>query len=374
MDVLVIGGGLAGCATAWYLARDGVSVRLVERSELNLQASGSNAGSLHAQIQHEPFCREGRGWTEAFLPALPFFAWSIKLWSGIEAQLAVDLQVVIRGGIIVAASAEEMRQVEAKTAYEQRAGIATELLDRSALLARAPYLASKVVGGAFCPLEGKSNPLLAAPAFAAAAIAAGASLMTGTEVQQIQRRNGRFDVSTSKGTLRADRIVNAAGIDAGKIAALVGRQLSVKAFPIQLSVTEAVAPLVSHLVYSAGSMLTLKQASNGTILIGGGWPADVDAQLRPQVSAASLSRNLAAAISVVPSLADINIARCWAAVVNGTDDWLPVLGELPECPGFFMNYVPWMGFTGGPGGAQIVASLVQGKQAPVDFDIAAFAP
>ena len=374
MNVLVIGGGVAGCATAWHLARDGVSVTLVERDELNLQASGSNAGSLHAQIQHEPFRNEPPGWTESFLPALPFFAWSIQLWRDLDAQFAVDLEVVTRGGVIVATTSKEMRHVEVKAAFEQRAGIATELLDRNALLERASYLSSNVCGGAFCPLEGKANPLRAAPVFAEAAMAAGAKLLTRTSVRQISCHDGVFEVTTSSGTLHADRIVNAAGIDAGKIAALVGRQLSVKAYPIQLSVTEAVAPLISHLVYSAESRLTLKQAKNGTILIGGGWPADVDSQKRPQVSAESLSRNLAAALSLVPSLADVNVARCWAAAVNGTDDWLPVLGELPECPGFFMNYVPWMGFTGGPGGARIVSNLVQGREAPVDFDIEPFAP
>ena len=66
-DVIVIGGGLTGCATAYYLAADGVSVTLVERSDLNTLASGSNAGSLHAQIPHDPFVNKGEGWARDFL-------------------------------------------------------------------------------------------------------------------------------------------------------------------------------------------------------------------------------------------------------------------------------------------------------------------
>lgn len=375
MDVIVIGGGVAGCATAWYLARDGVEVLLIERGELNLQASGSNAGSLHGQIQHEPFRGQGAGWAAAFLPALPFFAWSIGLWREADAELPDDLEVAIDGGIIVAATAGEMRAVEEKARWERRAGIATEMLDRDALLGRAPYLSSRLLGGAFCPIEGKANPLRAAPAFAAAATACGAKILTGVEVEGLERgADGVFKLATARGEFRSRRIVNAAGIDAGHVARMAGRRLPLKAYPIQLSVTEAVAPLVRHLVYSAENRLTLKQAANGTILIGGGWPADVDARGRPQVSAESLSRNLAVALDVVPALADVNLARCWAAVVNGTDAWLPVLGELPECPGFFMNYVPWMGFTGGPAGARIVASLVQDRQPPVDFDLDPFVP
>lgn len=375
MDVIVIGGGVAGCATAWYLARDGVDVLLIERGELNSQASGSNAGSLHGQIQHEPFRRQGADWAETFLPALPFFAWSIGLWRDADAALSGDLEVATDGGIIVAATTDEMRAVEEKVSWERRAGIPTEILDHDALLAHAPYLSSRLLGGAFCPIEGKANPLRAAPAFAAAANGSGARILTGTAVEGLHRAaDGVFTLRTNRGEFRTRRIVNAAGIDAGQIARMVGRRLPLKAYPIQLSVTEAVAPILRHLVYSAEDMLTLKQAANGTILIGGGWPADVDGCGRPQVSAESLSRNLAVALEVMPALADVNLVRSWAAVVNGTDAWLPMLGELPECPGFFMNYVPWMGFSGGPGGARIVASLVQGHQPPVDFDLTAFVP
>ena len=79
-DVIVIGGGIAGCTTAYYLARDGVDVMLLEQYELNTQASGSNAGSLHAQIQPEPFSTYGDSWTRRYVHALPFYKESIDLW------------------------------------------------------------------------------------------------------------------------------------------------------------------------------------------------------------------------------------------------------------------------------------------------------
>ena len=69
-DVLVIGGGVTGCAAAYYLARAGARVTLAERHDLNTQASGRNAGGLHGQIQHEPFLELGEGWARAFGPTL----------------------------------------------------------------------------------------------------------------------------------------------------------------------------------------------------------------------------------------------------------------------------------------------------------------
>ena len=187
LDAIVIGGGIAGCATAWYLARDGVDVLLLERDDINLQASGANAGSLHVQIQHEPFRAGGAAWTERFLPALPFYAWSIGEWNAAAAALGRDLEIAQDGGLIVAESDEEFGLIASKVEYERRAGLPSELLDRDALLAKAPYLSGRLQGGAFCPLEGKANPLLATPAFADAAVSLGATVRCGQPVTAVER-------------------------------------------------------------------------------------------------------------------------------------------------------------------------------------------
>jgi glycine/D-amino acid oxidase-like deaminating enzyme len=155
---------------------------------------------------------------------------------------------------------------------------------------------------------------------------------------------------------------------------MLGIDMPVEGHPIQVCVTEPTRPLVPHLVYSAGEKLTLKQTRFGSLLIGGGWPSRPGRSGRPMTDPDSLAANLAVAVDVVPALAGVSIVRSWAAIVNGTADWKPILGAVPRVPGFFINFVPWMGFTAGPAAARIVASQVQGKPPPFDLDVAPFIP
>jgi len=115
-DILVVGGGLAGCATAYYLARAGAEVTLIERDELNMQASGANAGSFHAQIPHITYLEEGEAWARNFAPVVEMLIAAITLWRGLEAELDADLEVRIGGGILIADQAEQMRYIERRMA------------------------------------------------------------------------------------------------------------------------------------------------------------------------------------------------------------------------------------------------------------------
>jgi glycine/D-amino acid oxidase-like deaminating enzyme len=371
-DVIVIGGGLAGCATAYYLARDGVAVTVLERSELNTQASGSNAGSLHAQIPHDPFVNRGPEWARTFAPTIGLLRRSIDVWRGLSETLDTDLEVSLKGGLLVATDDAQMKAIAAKAEVERSQGLDVRLLDRADVRTLAPYLSNAIVGGAFCPDEGKASPLAATLAYARGARALGVRFERHCAVTGMTETRDGFELSTSTGVHRAKRVVNAAGADAGRVAAMLGIEIDVQGFAIQVAVTERVAPLIPHLVYSAGDKLTLKQNQAGSILIGGGWPARWHSRGHPSTDPDSLERNMKVALAAVPALGALRVIRTWAAIVNGTDDWKPILGEVPGTPGFFINFFPWMGFTAGPAVAQIIASLVQGKPAPLDVDLSPF--
>jgi glycine/D-amino acid oxidase-like deaminating enzyme len=228
-----------------------------------------------------------------------------------------------------------------------------------------------MIGGAYCATEGKANPLKVTPAFARAALGHGARIETDTVVTGLAAEAGGYRAETDRGSITARRVVNSAGADAGHVAAMLGLTLPIEGHPIQVNVTEPVAPFIGHLIYFAGEKLTLKQARNGSLLIGGGWPARRSAVGgRPVVDLGSLRANLKIAQQVVPAVGAARLLRVWPAIVNGTQDWKPILGEVPGLPGFFMNMFPWMGFTAGPISALVTAELVMGR--PPSLDLAQF--
>jgi glycine/D-amino acid oxidase-like deaminating enzyme len=367
-EVLIIGGGLAGCAAAYYLAREGVEVTLIERYDLNTQASGCNAGSIHAQIPHEPFTSLGEDWARNFAPTIPLMLESIRIWSGLEAELGCDLEVSIGGGILVAETEAQMRDIERKARIEGAHGLAIEMLSRDDLRRAAPCISERMVGGAHCPTEGKANPLKVTPAFARAALRHGARILSGTALTALAPDDDGYLAQTSRGPIRARRVVNCAGAEAGRISAMLGLTLPIEGHPIQVNVTEPVEPFIAHLIYFAGEKLTLKQARNGSLLIGGGWPARRSAVGdRLAVNLDSLRANLRIAQTVVPRLGSVRLLRTWPAIVNGTADWKPILGEVPRLPGFFMNMFPWMGFTAGPISALVTSELVMGRKPSMDL-------
>lgn len=361
-DVLIVGGGISGTATAYYLAKEGCDVLLVEARDLNTQASGTNAGSLHLQIPHPEFVSLGDEWARVFAPTLRLLNASLDLWQSVEAELGENLDVKLAGGLVVATTEQQMRDIARKAALEATVGVETQILDRADLRRIAPYLTESAIGGGFCAQEGKANPLRAGPAFARAAIRHGARIEQQTRVTSIERSGSGYTVTTSRGTITAGRLVNAAGAAASDLAAMLGTAIDLQGWPLQVTVTEPIAPLIPHLVYSAAGKLSLKQAVNGTCLIGGGWASRARPDGTLGIIAENLTGNMRAAINVVPTVGGIKAVRTWAATVNGTDDWRPLIGEMPGQPGFFLALFPWMGFSAAPMTARVTADLVLGRQ------------
>ena len=367
--VLVIGAGVLGSCLAYYLARAGQDVLVVDRDDINLQASGANAGSLHVQLLSFDFgakAEQGGGPAAATLPLGPP---AVALWQQIARDCGVDLDLKITGGLMVADSEAGMRFLEAKVALERRHGIEAHVVGSDELRRMAPALSPAMLGAEWCPLEGKINPLAATYAVADHALARGARSVRGCNVERIERHSGAgagFTVHTSRGTIRAGRIVNASGAWSSTIGAMLGVKVPVHGAPLQMIVTEAAPPLVDHLLAHADRHLSMKQAASGGLIIGGGWSARFDPAMRMnQAERASIEGNLWVAQHVLPALAGLNVLRCWAGM-NVNIDGAPIVGEVPGVPGFF-NAVTSNGYTLAPIAASLTTDLlVRGR---TDIDI-----
>jgi sarcosine oxidase subunit beta len=371
-DVAVVGGGASGTAAAYHLSAEGRSVVLLDRHDMNTEASGRNAGSLHGQIQHEPFLEEGEDWARGWLPALRFLADSLRLWDTLGEELGTDLQVGKKGGLLIADEEHQLPAIEAKVAFENSVGIDSRMLSADDVKQLAPWVTDDVVGGELCPIEGKANPLLVAPAFARRAVAQGAVLMPRSPVEGFREERGLHILRTPRGEVVARQVVLAGGDGMPALGRHFGLDLPISSGAVQVSVTERIDPMVSHLVYYAGGKLTFKQAQSGTLLIGGGWPARRNAAGEWVVNPESLRANLAMATRIAPSIADVALLRTWVGIGNGTPDHSPIIGAVPGHPGVWLGFYPYMGFTASPLMGRILSDLVLGRDP--DRDLTPFAP
>ncbi len=232
-----------------------------------------------------------------------------------------------------------------------------------------PALKPGLLGAAFCPLEGKINPLLANQAVLDAARAAGARVLPRTEVSGISRNGPGFLVATQSGAIRAGRVVNAAGAWAARIAAMLGSRIPVFGAPLQMIVTEPATPGLARLLAHVGRHLTLKQTASGGFVIGGGWTAGLDpVHGHPRPLRESLAGNLYVACRLLPPLGNLHVVRSWAAM-NIDIDGAPILGEDPEIPNLF-HAVGANGYTLGPLLGHVTAQLILGRDP--GRDVAAF--
>ena len=333
VDLAVIGAGIMGVSAAWRAALRGMDVVVLDRGGVNGESSGSNAGSLHMQLLSFDFGSKTVGRGAALLQTLPLQRDAIALWQAIEAELGADFEIRINGGLMLAEDEAQIGFLRDKVAAERSVGIEVEVIDRAGIAAIAPAVSERMIAAAWCPGEGKINPLLATPAVAAAARAAGARIVEGVQVTGLSAEGDGFVVRAGDRQVIARRLILAAGGWTGALGDMLGARLPVHGAPLQMVVTETAPPLAPCLLAHCDRHLTMKQAVAGNLIIGGAWSATTDpASGRGRVLRESLEGNVWVAQRVVPQVAGLHVLRAWAAM-NVDIDGAPLVGPVPGVPG-----------------------------------------
>jgi sarcosine oxidase subunit beta len=360
-DVVVIGGGVLGAATALELAGRGLSTVLLERGLPGRQGSGTTAGNLHVQAIHSR--RPGQAVAVDNARLVPLQRATSDLWNGVNDRLGRDVQIVRSGGFTVAETEADLAELTRKAVWEKEYGIPTEVLDGDAARAAMPRLGDTVIGATWCPWDGYANSLLATPAFVAAAVRRGAAVYTNSPVTGIRRKAAGegWTVDSTVGTFSAATVVNAAGPWIQDVAALAGLGLTMAPLAIQMLETVRAPRFLPHLVQHIGIGLSVKQVVSGSVVIGGGWPAgELNLGGTTAVLDESVAGNLADAVRIVPEVAALRLARAWTGPLAATPDEMPVIGEAPGLPGFFIVGGTYS-FTFAPLWAETLADLIQGR-------------
>ncbi len=366
-DLVILGGGITGIAASFYAAKEGASVICIEKGRINSEASGGNAGSLHAQLLSWDFGAKAVGDGEVQLQTLPFQQESIELWKSLQKKFGADFEIELNGGLMVAEKEDEVRFLEKKVAAEARVGVHTELLDRESISKIVPEISDYVIAGSWCSQEGKINPLVSTPIFAREAKKQGAIIEELTEVVGLNRISGGYEILTNRGKISGKRLLIAAGGWTAALFGMLGLKVPVNGAPLQMIVTTPGPKLVNCLMYHAGRHLTLKQSNSGSIIIGGAWPASLSREGYSITLPDSIEGNLWVAGKTIPRIGDIDILRSWGAM-NIDIDGAPLLGQIPGFEGLMIAATA-NGYTLGPIMGKEVAKIAVSGKIRKDLDI-----
>ncbi|MBZ9905523.1 FAD-binding oxidoreductase [Mesorhizobium sp. BR115XR7A] len=361
MDVIVLGGGLMGTASAYFLARRGARVTLIERNRVGTGATVASFGNIRRTGRH--------------LSQLQLAHRSLRLWGEAEKMLGRDVEFRATGHVRLIFDEGSLADMRAYARAAQPWGLELEELGPREISARFPGLGANAIAASFSPHDGSGNPRLIAPAFAAAARKLGAQIIEGAKVEKITHTGSGFLVTSSKGTFASECLLNTAGAWGARIAAGFGEEVPLDARGPQMGVTEPlphrILPVVGIWTRDKDHGAYLRQVERGNIVFGGA-AERVRVDLDPGHAAADpirLPSQLRAIARLLPAIAKVAIIRTWSGCEGYVRDMLPVMGRSATTPGLFHAFgFSGHGFQLGPGVGDAMAEFMMTGRCETPLD------
>lgn len=312
-EVIVAGGGVFGCSTAYHLARDGVEVILLERDFIAAGASGASAGMISTPS-------DTADWMVKYILA------GHRLLHEYQDELEVDYELVHGGSFYLGFTEEECERLKAQVERSNSVGLTFEYLEARQILEMEPHYNPALLGASFNPVATQVNPMLVTFAFAQAAARHGATIRTGVRVSEIESAaNDAQVVHTNVGTFEGKWVVDAAGAWAPEL--LRRQNIAVPVWPSrgQIVLTEPLPRITDRMVHIPGRGYT-RQTSSGNFFIGSHQEL---VGFDKKVTLERITFFARTAVMAIPMLANVRLLRAHAGMRPMSPDQYPIIGPVP---------------------------------------------
>jgi len=400
-DAVVIGGGIIGCATAYYLAKHGVKVVLLEKGELGGEGTGMTFGLIR-DIGRVP-------------AEIPLAVDSLALWKELSSELNYDIGWIQGGGIEIAETEQKLEKFAKYSSVVRGRGIKCKVINADELRKLMP-IEIEIAGGIYSENSGHAEPKSVIDGFANAARKLGALIYTQTPCWGVEVNQNKVSaIITTRGPIRTDTVINAAGAYASRIARMIGFHIPIKLVSCTVAETYPVEPLSK--TWLLGPQSTMRQTIHKTLylcrglevitehcmdfydfeditvwlprlyesrklvhlrfdfdhimrdirrILGFSWKARRQAEFpiyEPKPNRKIAEAYLRSLKEMLPSLKKTELRRIWAGLLDLTPDMLPIIGELKNPKRFITAAgLSGHGFALGPRIGKLVAEqIVYGK-------------
>ncbi len=368
-DVVIVGGGVHGLAIAYELAKRGVrDVAVLEKDYIGAGGSGRNTAIIRSNYRTP----EG----------VAFYDESVRIYERLAVELGFNVLFSQHGHLTLAHTDSAVAGLRVRAEVNQLQGVDSVVIDRDEIRRIAPALDLSdhprypIHAALFHPPGGIIRHDAVVWGYARRAHEMGVHIHQGIEVTGIDLAKGRIaGVQTSRGPIRAGTVVNATAGWASTIASMAGVRLPIVTHPLQALVTEPLKPFLDPVLVSATLHVYVSQTDRGELVIG----AEIDpyASYSNRSTLAFMEVSAAHVLELLPCVAGVRVLRQWAGICDMTPDFSPIIGIVPDVPGFILD-VGWgtYGFKAGPVAGRRVAELIATGTTPAvlaPFSIERFA-
>ncbi|MDR0885939.1 MAG: FAD-binding oxidoreductase [Clostridiales Family XIII bacterium] len=358
-DVIIIGGGIMGCSTAYRLAKEGVSVLVLEAKEIGNGGSSRNAGGVRQSARD--------------IRELPLAMYAVSnIWPTLSEELDIDVEYVQNGNLRLGKTEAHVTALTNLVKKSTSVGLDVRMITGNEAREICPYMSDEVLGASWCPSDGHANPLHTTLGFYKKALEYGATFATGIQVFGLQKVKGRVrQVVTDDGIYEAQHILLCAGHASRAIANTVGIDIPVERETSEVFVTEQMKPMFGQMLGTSDADFYGHQSAHGSFVLGGmggleKFTSNYYGDETHNVTLPKLSRGV---IKYFPDLANVKIIRSWAGQYDVCADGVPVIDNVSEVPGLTIAF----GFCGHGFGIAPAVSIalceliMKGKSETIDI-------